>query len=245
MHTTRIFRRWRRASVVAVPFVLAALAACGDREAREDSDERDSDVAGATSTAAAPVGATALPPAVEALGHHAENAYDFAKTGAWAQAAASLDSTRAALTQLATTATAEEMAKVRASVAALERGVVARESRVAAAAANGLTELGARISTRFGPQVPADVTLLDYYGREIEIAAGANDLSRLRQVGDSISAVWRRIDAQVKARGGAAEADRFAQLVQRVNQARSVTDFRALATPILDDVDKLEAVFKR
>lgn len=243
MHFARGIRRWRRTSIVVLPLVWALLAACADRDG-EDTDDSDSGVDRAT-PAGAVADSTTVPPAVEALGHHGENAYDFAKTGAWANADASVDSLRTALAPLATTATAEEIAQVRESFGALERAVTARQSRVASAAANHLTELGARVSMRFGPRVPADVTLLDYYGREIEIAAGASDLARMRQVRDSISVVWRRLEEHVEERGGAGEADRFAKLVQQVSQARTVAGFLALAKPILDEVDKLEAVFKR
>lgn len=225
----------RRVVTLATATMLVA-AACGGNG--ETDSDRDSDALGAGRAPASSV--PGVPPAIDALGHHAENAYDMAKASDWAKASASVDSleTAVAADTAARTATGAALQQLRGAVAA-------RDRRAALVAANWLTELGARLSAPHAPTVPADVTLLDYYGRELEIWAAASDLPKLRATSDAIGRTWEGLRVRVEQRGGSAEAARFGALVQRLRQARTVPEFAALATPILDDVDVLEAVFKR
>lgn len=222
---------------------LALGAACADRGGETGSDERDSASAPAPGTpAAAPAGT--VPPAIEALGHHAENAYDMARTSDWPRARASVDSLRSAIDSLPT-GSGPELQAARTTLQELDRAVAARSRRPALVAANRLTELGARLASAHAPLVPAEVTLLDYYGRELEIRAAEGDLARLRVTGDSIRVTWAAVKPRVEQRGGTAEAAAFEALVQKIGLARTAADFGAVATPVLDEVDRLEAVFTR
>lgn len=227
--------RWRFALATMTLIVAAACGGKGNADNRQDSDlPRDSGTSAAVSST------SSVPPAIEAVSHHAENAYDMAKANDWAKASASVDSLATAVTADSATRSA-----IDSTLQQLRGAVASRNARTAMSASNRLTEIGARLSDRYAPTVPVEVTLLDYYGRELEIRATARDLGKLRETGDKISSTWEALKARVEQRGGIAEATRFGELVQRVRQARTVTDYAALATPILDEVDALEVVFKR
>lgn len=227
--------RWVATFATAALLLAAACRGNGDT----DSD-RDSDALGGGGAPAVTSNAPAVPPAIDAIGHHAENAYDMAKASDWAKASASVDSLETAV--VADTAA---RAATRTTLQQLRGAVSARDRRAALVAANRLTEIGARLSAPHAPTVPADVTLLDYYGRELEIWAASSDPAKLRETSDAIHRTWEGLRERVEQRGGTAEATRFGALVQRVRQARTVPEFAALATPILDEVDALEAVFTR
>lgn len=227
--------RWIFALVAPALLVAAACGGKGDSDDGQDSDvPRDSGAPAAVSST------STVPPAIEAVGHHAENAYDMTKMNDWAKARASVDSLDVALA-----ADSATRAAVDSTLQQLRGAIAGRNGRSGMVAANRLTEIGARLSERYAPAVPVDVTLLDYYGRELEIWAASRDLPKLRETGNAISSTWESLRARVEQRGGTAEAMRFGELVQRVRQARTVPDYAALATPILNEVDALEGVFKR
>lgn len=223
-------------AVVATIFVTAGCSG-GDGGAARDTS---APATPGTSVASSPV--STVPADIEGIGHHGENAYDMAKLADWPKATASLDSLERAIVA-GTNGTGDSA--VRSAVTELRRAIAAKERRAAMIAANRLTEVGARLSVPFAPVVPADVTLLDYYGRELEMWAATRNTEKLKKTGAAIGETWEGLRATVEQRGGRAEAKVFGDLVQRVREARAAAEYGALATPILDEVDKLEAVFKR
>lgn len=227
---------------IFVPAVLAiaSLASCDGGAGKPDTD---AGIAGTPSSASAP--ATSVPPSIVAIGHHAENAYDMVKTAKWPLAQAAVDTLNSAFSSLPGGTDDALIPDARRALDSLSRAVIARDQAAAAVWANRLTDFGARMSVAFGPPIPVAVTLLDYYGRELEIWSARRDVDRLERVRAAIDSTWKDLQPQVEQRGGTVESAGFARLVDRLGRARSPADFAALATPILDDVDKLEAVFSR
>ncbi|HWE43713.1 MAG TPA: hypothetical protein VG432_14500 [Gemmatimonadaceae bacterium] len=199
--------------------------------------------------AAAPqvAGTAALPPAVEAVGRHAEDAYDVAKAGTWTTARVIVDSLKRAVSTLpaAAQSAVAPSGALHAEVATLDQAVTDRNHVRAERAANHITALGAQMAAQYLAPVPANVVLLDYYGRELEIWSTANDRTKLRDTALAMSRTWGAVRPQVIARGGNAEATRFDALVSRAEGASTVAAYARLATPVLDEVDRLEAVFTR
>lgn len=243
-------RRWIRATRLAgltvVVFVLAA--ACSGDGANKNVFRTDS--------AVAPLEALPdpVPPAIAAVGHHAENAYDAAKMGNWTYGNATADSLRMAVGQLPGGNSGElaQLASLRDTVGImlgrLERAVNSQDSITAMRAANKLTELGVRLSEPYGPRIPVGVTLLDFYGREMELWGGTSGRDadeKLRDVSAAIRRTWDITRPQLLAKGGAVEAARFDSLVTKVGSARTRAEYLALSTPVLDQVDFLENVFTR
>lgn len=250
---TRVARNatpWRRFTPLMFVVLFAAAACDKDGESGEQDEAAERTAATTVMPGAAATGASAasaVPPAVEALGHFAEDAYDQAKLGQWTRAQHAVDSLGAAARTLtpAQRPTAPSGADVQTSVDALARSVSAHDRAAALRDANHLTAVGARLSDGYHPQIPADVTMLDYYGRELEIWATANDLPKLQMTSAAMRRNWDAVRPAVLARGGATESAQFEALVQRVEAAKTPAAYGALATPVLDAVDVLEAVFRR
>lgn len=227
------------------------LVACERGGEDKDRDEQDSSASASApaalpAAAARPVAIDPVPAAVAAVGHHAENAYDMAKLSDWAKARVVVDSLKGAAAQVDTMSQAgDQRASLRTSVAALDAAVTARRRDAALRESNHLTEVGAELARPFKPLVPTEVTLLDYYGRELEIWAAAGNAGKLRETSAAIRRTWDELRPQIAAHGGAAESARFDSLVTRVDAARATRDYAALATPVLDEVDNLEKVFTR
>ena len=191
--------------------------------------------------------ATSAPamPFFEILGTQGENAYDNIKTANWQAARASVDSLSGALTIVSVADTARHGAGITQSMASLDSAVTLRSRIRGLTAANQLTRIGASLPGAATTRVPAAVTLLDFHGRELEIAAETKDAPRLARTAAAIHATWTDVRPLVVSHGGTAEAATFDALVASVMAAKSPTQYARLATPLLDHVDALEVVFTR
>jgi|GEM_PF-2301478 len=199
-----------------------------------------------TSPAATHPGPAAPPPPAPSNvgdpGELSENIYDAAKARDWTTATAKLDSLRMMLTS----SPAAGGEGTQARVQRLADAVAARDRTKAMEAGNALTRDFAP-ATAAASNTPVEVVMLDYFGRELEIGAaeGEAGMDRLRRAGTEIRSTWDAVRPRVVERGGDEVARSFDALVQRVEQARTPGEHGAVATPLLDEVDRLEAVFRR
>lgn len=242
--TRKLFLTPTRLAATWLAVTMVGMAACTqDSASRNATPGADSAQSSASSTLT-PV-APSVPASVDAVGHYGEDAYDLVKANDWARARASVDSLQTAIAGLtaAPGADAPAPADVHASVQALARAVTARDRTAGLRQANHITELGARLVAGYHPRVPTEVTLLDYYGRELEIWSAAKDDANLRSTTVAIRRAWTTLRPQVEARGGTTEASGFDALVRRLEGATTPAAYAAVATPILDAVDGLELVF--
>jgi hypothetical protein len=87
--------------------------------------------------------------------------------------------------------------------------------------------------------------MLDYEGRQLEIAVGRNSLPVLKDTTKQIRQTWDEVRPQVIKRGGTAESSAFETLVAQLEHANSIAEYKPIAASILNDVDLLEAVFTK
>lgn len=184
-------------------------------------------------------------PFFEIVGHHAGNAYDYVKQADWAAARASVDSLSTSMRDVEARDTAGRGTDIRQSLARLDSAVARRARAQGLREANHLTEIGARLASAHDTPVPATVTLLDYYGRELEIWAQAKNSGKLSQTASEIRRTWDDLRPRVISLGGTTQAARFDRVVARVSAARTPAQYVRVAKPLLDEVDTLEAVFTR
>jgi len=112
-------------------------------------------------------------------------------------------------------------------------------------AANEMTFVAAELSRQFKPQIPVEVTLLDYDAREVQLWAEEGNLMQLREARMRLREAWSAARPAVLAKGGITEAQQFDALVNQLTLAKTPKDFAAATTPILNTVDSLETVFTR
>ena len=190
-----------------------------------------------------------MPASLANAGEYGENIYDDAKASNWARAAAKLTALKEVAKQLRRelqgASTDED--KLDANITALDRAVAARDRQATMREANQMTRVIADMTAPFNPPTPMEVTPLDYEGRELKIWSEARDATKLKATADEMRRTWDALRPKVEARGGSgsAEAKRFANLVARVEAAQMPDEYARLATPLLDEVDNLEKVFKK
>jgi hypothetical protein len=183
--------------------------------------------------------------ATEEIGHYAENLYDWGRTGDWTKAQTDLAALKTAVTNLESTGQVTDRHDADEHLATIEKAVQAHDKRALMHAANEMTRVAGEISRQFHPKVPVEVTLLDYYGRELELWAEEGNRAKLDETRSKVGETWDTVRPMVVARMGNTEATQFDALIARLAKATNPKDFAAVATPILDSVDLLENVFTR
>lgn len=235
------------------PCLLSALmlivAACSRKPANGTTDSTAASTAlPATPSAATPTAVShvdsAPPPTIARVGELGENAYDAVQANQWSKAGPLADSIASGARTLPTLGgtSAAEMAQTTDSF----KAAVARRDRSAALhAANRVTRLAIEMGARYTSAMPSDVMMLDYYGRELELGAAAQDTVALRRTASDIERTWAAVRPAVESHGGAMEAKRFGDLVAQVGGATTPVAYGRLAKPLLDEVDNLEKVFAK
>lgn len=188
-----------------------------------------------------------LPSELAAVAEFSENLYDAAKTSRWPDANAIMDSLDRAAKSLpvgvtARSADALELPRVLDS---LRQAVAARQRPAALQLSNRVTYLGAKVSAGYHPQVPSDIALLDYSGRELELWSARRSASMLIRTAAELQRTWNAARPDVVRHGGTAEAEKMDSLVARVASAKTAADYGRVATPILDHVDVLESLYTK
>ncbi|PSM50366.1 hypothetical protein C7Y66_04235 [Chroococcidiopsis sp. CCALA 051] len=206
------------------------------KEVPEPSDDRDSEVKD-----------DKVPVALSQVGESGESIYDMAKINNWTKATANLNSLQSAAKQLDAQIEGKskaELARLNSSIVALSQAVNAKDRQSAMRDANQVTLIAAKMTVPFEPRVPVEVTLLDYYGRELDIWTAQGNTAKLRTTTGEMRRTWNALRPSILARGGSAQVKKFDTLITRVEAAKLTSEYGRLATPILDEVDNLEKVFQ-
>lgn len=188
-------------------------------------------------TAAAP---TAVPAAIHAIAERGEDAYDAGRAGNWVKASREATAIDAAVAG----SEAARNADMQTAVLALRRAITDRDRDGAVNAANHITFLAAQLSAPYHPQIPVEVALLDYYGRDMEIALDSSDLARLGRTASDAKRTWLAVRPRVLPRaGGQAAAHGMDLIIEQLTDASGPTVYRKPAAALLEQVDVLETVF--
>ncbi|WP_315791249.1 sporulation protein YpjB [Fischerella sp. JS2] len=188
-----------------------------------------------------------VPTSLSQVSEYGESVYDMAKANDWTKATANLTSLENTAKSLRTEIKSEnktELAQLDSKIAALKGAVTAKNRISAMHDANQVTLIAANITKEFKPKVPVEVTLLDYYGRELEIWSATGNTSKLKTTASQMRRTWNAVRPSILAHGGTTQVQKFDGLVASIEAAKSSKDYARLVTPVLDEVDNLEKVFK-
>lgn len=183
-----------------------------------------------------------VPAALVDAGEFGENIYDAAKADDWKTAEVTLSDLKASVKKLNSEKIGSE--KLDSTLAGLEKSVASKDKNATLELSNLFTLDAANLTVKFNPRIPVEITKLDYYGRELEIGAETKDEAKLKATAREIRSTWEAVKARVEANNGMNQAAVFEDLVRNTEAAKSISDYSILATPILDEVDNLEDVFK-
>jgi hypothetical protein len=184
------------------------------------------------------------PTSLSNAGEYGENVYDYAKANDWKNADVKVAALRDAIKNVRTDVKKQGAAvdRLDTNVAALDRAVTAKDRQAAMREANQVTFDVADMTAAYKLSVPVEVTRLDYYGRELEVWAQAQDAKKLQATARELRRTWDSLRPAVEAHK-ATEAKKFDALVAQVESAKTFADYARAATPVLNEVDNLEKLF--
>jgi hypothetical protein len=186
-----------------------------------------------------------VPTSLSNAGEYGENVYDFAKANDWKNADVKLAALRDAMKNVRAEVKNQSKAvdRLDTNVAALDRAVTAKDRQAAMREGNQVTLDVANMTTAYKLSVPVEVTRLDYYGRELEVWAQAQDANKLQATVREMRRTWDSLRPSVEAHK-ATEAKKFDALVAQVESAKTPADYARVAMPVLNEVDNLEKLFQ-
>jgi hypothetical protein len=228
--------------------LAAAVSACSSKGTSKTDSAAGTIAAIPSNASPADSGAvSAVPPnPVVDVGTYGEDLYDEAKASHWPKATSYMDSLDAAAKALPNDdRIATRRAELTGVLDTLRRAVAGKQRQATLEASNRVTYLAAKMSEPYKLVTPADVVLLDYYGRELEIWAAQKNQAKLAQTAAEIRRTWDAVKPAVVSHGGAAAAAKADSLVARIEAAKSPAEYARAATPFLNVVDELEKPFTK
>jgi hypothetical protein len=201
--------------------------------------------AGTSANATEPPLADAPPTALVRAGESAEGVFDAAAASQWRTATEQLQALNEAASQLPPRLPkADLVAQLRTRVGDVKRSAAAHRRVETMDLANSITRIVADLSAEFQTEVPIDVVMLDYYGRQLELGIATGNQSTLTRATADLRQQWDRIEPTIERRGHVDEARRFNDIVVQLEGARRPAEFAAPTRAELEAVDRLEAIFK-
>jgi hypothetical protein len=134
--------------------------------------------------------------------------------------------------------------QLRSRVHALGRAVRARRAIASLDDANAATKLAAEIADQYQTRVPFEISMLAFYGRQLELGVSSRRSSVLKNAAVDLRSTWYRIEPTVLRRGDIADARSLTDIVVQLDAARRPADFDEVATAELAIASRLREVFE-
>jgi len=184
--------------------------------------------------------------AIQTIAASSANVYDSIKASQWQQASDELSKVKQANSELKGSKLGKGSDQYVDRISSDLTKQINQKDRVQALeSANQLTRASMDLGEPVPATVPKEVSLLGYYGRELEIGTMAKDKNKLSGTAKDIEHTWNslkpKIEQQSKGKGG--ESNQFDSLVKQLGKANSTQDYQRLSGQILDHVDKMEGMY--
>jgi hypothetical protein len=234
--------------------LLAGLMACSRSQPNATLTNKAKQGANVTTgpAGAQPVGGGDVPWAITDLGELAERVYEDADTNHWTQAAnkmavlnAACQAAHGVTGKSADQRAAQTTKSLDEAVHALNAAVRAKDRQLAMLNANQVTMLAGELASPFTPQVPLEVTRLDYDGRQLKVWAQAQKPDELKATTRDMATTWDKLRPRVLQNGGGTEAKRFDHVIVISQAAGSLRQYSDCANAELNEVANLEELFLR
>jgi hypothetical protein len=231
--------------VISVPLamLLVASGGCSERPSPRPSTGQ----AAADTLNAGRIPAADEPPAaLLQLGQSATDLFDSARSADWRQASASLQAVNEAASNLpADLQDAGLVANLQSRLVSVREATNDRRQLETMEGANAITHIVAELAQKYRPEVPYEVRMLGYYGRQIELGVASGDSTIARRAASDLTEAWNRIQPEMDRRGQPEDARRFTAIVVRLMNARQPADFGAPAADELAALRHLESLFAK
>jgi hypothetical protein len=178
-----------------------------------------------------------------AVGEGAKDLFDGARRSNWTDAAIALQGMQESAAGLPRLSNPDLTAALRQRFQEVAEATRRMDGVATMDAANAITRLVAELSEEYQPNLPYAVTLLGYYGRDLQLGIASADRIRLKQTTADLQQTWNQFEPAILQRG-TDDARRFTDILVQLDGATAPIDFVEPAQAELDAVDRLEKMFR-
>lgn len=111
--------------------------------------------------------------------------------------------------------------------------------------ANRITLIAATLAVPFKPNVPTEVSLLDYNCRELAIWSEAKKPEKLSNIVMRMHLAWQTLMPKLIEYDGIRELRRFSEIMGRLEVARTPDDYGRLSRQVSAEIDAMKAIFAK
>jgi hypothetical protein len=184
------------------------------------------------------------PAALVQLGQSATDLFDAAGSSDWGRASASLQAVNDARSNLAADLPNPDIvAQLETRLVSVRDATNDRRQLETMEAANAITQIAAELSLAYRSEVPYEVKMLGYYGRQIELGIASGNATVSKRATTDLVATWHRIEPTIERRGHLDDARRFSDIVVALMDAKRAADFSGPARDELAAARHLESIF--
>ena len=183
------------------------------------------------------------PEALLSTAERSRNVYDAARSSYWARANSGLRALTTAGARLVRSPADREAKWLAKKLVQLACAVYERDRLKTMRAANRITFWAAQQAVSYQLSTPTAVTLLEFYGREVQIAMEAGDPNELAKSVANLRQGWKAARPMIALRNVAAPLEKFDALIERLENPSPGDEPASLADVMLKSVDDMEKLF--
>ena len=111
--------------------------------------------------------------------------------------------------------------------------------------ANKIMIIAAKMMAPFNPLIPTNIAVIGYSARKLEILAESHDIAKMQEIVYRIHLSWQQLIPQVIEHGGTKEIKKFAEIMKRIETAKSSEEYGRQGSLVLEEVSNLEQMFSK
>ncbi len=185
--------------------------------------------------------ADAPPAAVVQAASAARYLFDAARDSNWDDVAPELAALQTAVTALPEDAGDPQLRRsIRMRTHDLATAIRRKRRIPAMEAANAVARFAAEVAQTYRTDTPAEIALLDYYGRQLQIGIAAHKQAVIKRAVADMRQAWEAVRPELERRGQTDDVRRLTDIVVTLEGARRPDDMKRLAQAELDEVGHLQ-----
>jgi len=185
---------------------------------------------------------------LEALSESAQEIFDLAWAGKLDKIPKRLDALKknaAGLSSLQDQSSGILLPRLGRTIVDLDQALAAKDRVETMRYANRITLITATIAVAFKPNLPTEVSLLDYNGRELAITSEMKKNDKLASIVMRMHLAWQTLMPKLIERNGLKELRRFSDTMGRLELAKTPEEYSRLSRQVTAELDAIKQLFSK
>ncbi len=183
---------------------------------------------------------------LEMVVDNAEDIYEHAKSNKWKHIGGKLNAIRKVeQSHLAAPneTTTNLLPRLIEAISDLEQAVASQHRLDSMIYANRIMIIGAKMAAPLKPRIPTNVSVIAFCARKLEILSETQHVDTMADIVYKIHLSWQSLIPQVIEHGGSKEIKKFAEIMKRLEGAKTPDEYARQASSVLEEVTVLEHIF--